>query len=115
MSGTEAERSGAADAAEATEAAERWGQALDEFEARLGSYRTVIEPTGTPPEGMWPPASLVGVPLPEELAGRARSLLDRARMVEGELQARRTELPPPQRPGVRHRRRPTSSTISTAL
>ena len=93
----------------------RWVEALDDFERRLDGFRSVLQPGGEPPPGLWPPADLVGRPFPAELADRARALLDRAREVEGQLVARRTELPAPQRAPVRHRRRPVSSTISTAL
>lgn len=96
-------------------AAVAWANALDQFERRLDEFRAVLSPDGQPPAGIWPPPDLIGHPLPAELADRARQLLDRARAVEGELVARRTELPPPQRAPVRHRRRPVSSTIFTAL
>ncbi|MEL6980984.1 MAG: hypothetical protein AAFO29_01025 [Actinomycetota bacterium] len=92
-----------------------WTEALDQFEQRLDGFRDVLRPDGEPPAGLWPPTSLIGQQLPPELAERARDLLDRARVVEAELVARRTELPPPQRAPVRHRRRPVSSTIFTAL
>ena len=92
-----------------------WPEALDQFEQRLQGFLDVLQPDGEPPGGIWPPSDLIGQPLPPELADRARSLLDRARGVEAQLVARRTELPPPQRAPVRHRRRPVTSTISTAL
>ena len=93
----------------------RWVEALDEFEQRLEVFHSVLQPGGEPPPGLWPPSDLVGRPFPPELAERGRDLLARARRIEGQLVARRTELPAPQRAPVRHRRRPVSSTISTAL
>ncbi len=93
----------------------RWQEALDDFERRLAEFRSVLEPDGQPPEGMWPPADLIGTPLPAELTDRVRSLLDQAKNIEGELRRRQTELPAPQRGGMRHRRRPVSSTVYTAL
>lgn len=101
--------------AESTSSEVGWAGALDDFERRLEQFQSVLEPGGEPPTGMWPPADLIGQPLPAELAGRARELLDRARAVEGRLSARQTELPAPQRAAVRHRRRPVSSTVYTAL
>ncbi len=92
-----------------------WVQALDEFERRLDEFLAVLRPDGVPPAGIWPPPDLVGRPLPPELADRARELLGRSRTIEGQLVARRTELPAPQRAPVRHRRRPVSSTIFTTL
>jgi hypothetical protein len=92
-----------------------WREALDEFERRLEEFRAVLQPDGQPPPGLWPPADLIGVPLPPDLADRARRLLNRARAIEGELLARRTELPAPKRAPTRHRRRPVSSTVYTAL
>ncbi len=92
-----------------------WVTALDEFERRLAEFRAVLEPDGVPPAGIWPPPDLVGRPLPPELADRARQLLDRSAAIEAELVARRTELPPPHRAPIRHRRRPVSSTVFTAL
>lgn len=92
-----------------------WVEALDQFERRLAQFRAVLEPGGEPPTGIWPPPDLVGRPLPPELADRARSLLERSKAIEAELVARRTELPPPHRAPVRHRRRPVSSTLFTAL
>lgn len=99
----------------ADEAMEAWTEALDQFELRLDQFRAVLEPDGEPPVGMWPPSGLLEYPLPEGLADRVRYLLDRARIIEAELIARRTELPPPQRPAARHRRRPSASTVYTAL
>jgi len=92
-----------------------WAEALDQFEARLDAFRSVLDPDGEPPSGLWPPPDLIGSPLPLELADRARELLARARALEGELVARRTELSPLHRPTVRHRRRPIPSTFSAAL
>ncbi len=92
-----------------------WVEALDEFERRLAGFRAVLRPDGEPPDGVWPPPDLIGQPLPPDLAERARDLLAAARVVEGELVARRTELPAPHRAPVRHRRRPVSSTVFTAL
>lgn len=90
-----------------------WSAALDQFEARLDQFRSVLGDDGRPAKGLWPPADLIGVPLPPELADRARSLLEKANELEGELVARRAELPA-RRPAVRHRRRPLS-TVYTEL
>ncbi|MEM9563287.1 MAG: hypothetical protein AAGA93_11750 [Actinomycetota bacterium] len=92
-----------------------WVAALDEFEQRLDGFHRVVVDQNEPPPGLWPPSDVLGRPFPPELADRARTLLDRARLVESELVARRTELPPPQRAPVRHRRRPVASTLYTAL
>lgn len=90
-----------------------WPQALDLFEARLEEFRSVLGEDGRPAKGLWPPPELIGVPLPPELADRAKHLLDRANELEGQLVAKRAELPA-RRQTVRHRRRPTS-TIYTEL
>lgn len=92
-----------------------WLEALDEFERRLEAFRRVLEPGGRPPGGLWPSSELAGHPLPPDLADRARRLLERAEEVEGELVARRTELPAPHRAPTRHRRSPSPSSIYTAL
>lgn len=92
-----------------------WAESLDEFERRLDAFRAVLQPDVAPPPGLWPPPDLVGHPLPADLADRARELLDRARVIEGELMARRTELPAPHRAPMRHRRRPTPSSVYTVL
>ncbi len=100
---------------EAQTVAAIWVAALDEFERRLDGFHKVLEPGTEPPPGLWPPSGVAGQPFPPELADRARELLARSRSIEGDLVARRTELPPPQRPAVRHRRRPVASTIYTVL
>lgn len=89
-----------------------WPAALDQFEARLVEFRSVLE-DGRPAKGLWPPAELLDVPLPPELEGRARTLLAKAQELEAELVARRAELPA-RPPTVRHRRR-RSSTLYTEL
>lgn len=94
------------------EALEAWTEALDLFEERLAGFRSALDPDGRPPDGLWPPSDLVGRPLPPELADRARHLLARAKAIEGELVARRTELPPAHKAPIRHRRRPIPSTFS---
>ena len=90
-----------------------WSTALDQFEARLEEFRSVLGDDGRPAKGLWPPPDLIGVPLPPELAERAQTLLDRARELEGQLVARRAELPA-RRQTVRHRRRSTP-TVYTEL
>lgn len=85
-----------------------WSSALDQFEARLEQFRSVLAEKGQPAKGVWPPADIVGVPLPPELADRARKLLEQARDLEGQLVARRSELPA-KRNAVRHRKRPAST------
>ncbi len=92
-----------------------WPAALDQFDRRLVELRSVLEHDGRPASGTWPPADLVDEPIPTELVGRARALLAAAASLEAELVARRDELPPLRAPGVRHRRRPTRSTISAQL
>ena len=99
----------------AGEAVAAWSEALDLFEERLAGFRSAVDPDGRPPDGLWPPSELIGRPLPPELARRARDLLAQAKAIEGELVARRTELPPAHKAPVRHRRRPSGSTFSAAL
>ncbi|MEM7274177.1 MAG: hypothetical protein AAF547_13920 [Actinomycetota bacterium] len=91
-----------------------WSVALDDFEHRLDQFHAVLD-EGTPPAGLWPPADVIGVPLPPELADRARALLERARQVEGELLRRRAELPTPRQSAVRRRRTPAFSSFSADL
>ncbi len=112
---TEQSGDGADPAADRSADRAAWVAALDEFEQRLDGFNRVLAEQSEPPPGLWPPSEVLGRPLPPELADRARALLDRARLVEGELVTRRTELPPPQRAPVRHRRRPVASTLYTAL
>lgn len=85
-----------------------WDAALDQFEARLEEFRSVLSSDGQPAKGLWPPADLIGVPLPPELADRATALLAKASELEAQLVARRAELPA-RRTTVRHRPRRTSS------
>lgn len=92
-----------------------WADALDLFEQRLEQFRSVLQAGGEPADGLWPPPGIVGTPLPPELADRARELLARARRIEGELVARRAELPTPRQTGVRHRRSPGVSSFSARL
>ncbi|MEM7324494.1 MAG: hypothetical protein AAF531_15500 [Actinomycetota bacterium] len=91
-----------------------WADALDDFEQRLDAFRTVLD-DGEAPSGLWPPRDVIDVPLPPELADRARALMTRAKELEGELIARRDSLPTP-RPATRnHRVPPAFSTFSRDL
>ncbi|MGB5757913.1 MAG: hypothetical protein WBM50_13435 [Acidimicrobiales bacterium] len=89
-----------------------WQLALDQFEQRLDDFRSVLTEDGQPASGLWPPASVIDVPLPAEHADRARSLLERARMLEGELVARRDQLPRPRANRASRRTRPYSSVLA---
>lgn len=91
-----------------------WDAALDQFEARLEEFRSVLTSDGQPAKGLWPPAEVIGVPLPPELAERATDLLAKASELEAQLVARRSELPARRTTTVRHRPRRTS-TIYTHL
>lgn len=91
-----------------------WSDALDEYERRLDQFHAVMSDEA-PPVGLWPPAELMGVPLPPELGDRARHLLERSREIEGELLAKKAALPAP-RPAARTRRTtPSFSTISVQM
>ncbi len=90
-----------------------WSAALDEFERRLTQFRSVLN-DGRPADGLWPPAELIDVPLPPQHAERARTLLAKARQLEGELVAKRDALPPP-RAGNRNRRTTPHSSFLTEL
>ena len=69
-----------------------WAAALDQFEARLEAARAVLEDTGDPPGGTWPPADIVAEPIPSSLVDRARALLRDAFVLEAALVARRDTL-----------------------
>lgn len=91
-----------------------WSTALDDFERRLNQFHSVLD-RGVAPDGLWPPAEILNVPLPAELAERARTLITKAREIEGQIVARRDSLPTP-RPAAQTRRvTPAFSTFSRNL
>lgn len=96
-----------------------WAHALDEFERRLAEFHALLSSDqARPPAGLWPPPDVVDLPLPAELADRARALLAEAAEIEQLLLARQAELPVPRVGGrtvSRYRAKPTISTISTEL
>ncbi len=89
-----------------------WQLALDQFEQRLIEFGSVLTDNGQPAAGLWPPASVIDVPLPAEHGERARALLSRARTLEGELAAKRDQLPRPRAGRASRRIRPYASILA---
>lgn len=89
-----------------------WGVALDLFESGLAGYRRLLaeDDAATPP--MWPPAELIGVPIPDDQVDRARRLLAEARELEGRLQAKRAALPAARSGGPNRRVTPQASFLT---
>lgn len=91
-----------------------WAAALDQFEDRLDSCRSLLDSDTDPDMRPWPPVDLVSEQLPEHLMARAEQLVTRATELERELIERRASLPEP-RPTVRRRRNPGLPRMSTEL
>jgi hypothetical protein len=92
-----------------------WDAALDRFEERLASYRSVLDADAEPTVQSWPPDDLIDGGIPAHLRPRANALLAQALRLEAELSAARSALQLP--PSHGRRRRPVLSRprISTEL
>ncbi|MGF1595936.1 MAG: hypothetical protein ACFCVK_03245 [Acidimicrobiales bacterium] len=96
------------------EATRAWRVALDDFERRLEQFESVLERRdGRAVTGTWPAGPARHLPLPDELSGRARSLLERADDVERRLVSAREALRLP--PAGQRRRTTARPNFSTDL
>ncbi|MDH5290460.1 MAG: hypothetical protein OEY41_10730 [Acidimicrobiia bacterium] len=93
-----------------------WVEALDDFERRLEVFHQVLEHDAEPIGSPWPPPEVTGLPLPPELAPRARDLLGRAAGLEEAMRLRREDLHLRAAFGPRyHRTFPGRPSVSTDL
>lgn len=95
------------------ESGDAWALALDQFEERLAGFRSALEEgSRSTVGGMWPAPEIIGVPLPQQHAERARSLMAKAKELEGQIVARKDELGPPRPAFQNHRKTPVSSFVT---
>ncbi len=70
-----------------------WPQALDAYEQALNEYGELLTGAADDVPSIWAELDPPAVPLPEEHADRARSLLERSELLRGQIEARLDERP----------------------